>query len=42
MYGKTTVVKDMHTRKQMMAREVMEGGPGGGFVALSGGYGSSP
>jgi uncharacterized protein (TIGR00730 family) len=30
----------MHTRKQMMAREVIDGGPGGGFVALSGGYGT--
>ncbi|CAO2648258.1 Nn.00g075250.m01.CDS01 [Neocucurbitaria sp. VM-36] len=40
IYGQTTVVKDMHTRKQMMAREVIEGGPGGGFVALSGGYGT--
>ncbi|KAI9669815.1 MAG: hypothetical protein M1817_004556 [Caeruleum heppii] len=40
VYGRTTVVPDMHTRKQMMAREVMEGGPGGGFVALSGGYGT--
>ncbi len=40
VYGKTTVVKDMHTRKQMMAQEVIEGGPGGGFVALSGGYGT--
>ncbi|KAI9832530.1 MAG: hypothetical protein M1819_004319 [Sarea resinae] len=40
IFGRTTVVKDMHTRKQMMAREVMEGGPGGGFVALSGGYGT--
>lgn len=40
IYGRTTVVKDMHTRKQMMAREVVEGGPGGGFVALSGGYGT--
>ncbi|KAF1364164.1 hypothetical protein EJ07DRAFT_162671 [Lizonia empirigonia] len=39
-YGRTTVVKDMHTRKQMMAREVIAGGPGGGFVALSGGYGT--
>jgi len=39
-YGKTTVVKDMHTRKQMMAQEVINGGPGGGFVALSGGYGT--
>ncbi|KAF2016717.1 hypothetical protein BU24DRAFT_208278 [Aaosphaeria arxii CBS 175.79] len=40
VYGRTTVVKDMHTRKQMMAKEVIEGGPGGGFVALSGGYGT--
>ncbi|GAB7365337.1 hypothetical protein MBLNU230_g6417t1 [Neophaeotheca triangularis] len=40
VYGRTTVVKDMHTRKQMMAREVIESGPGGGFVALSGGYGT--
>lgn len=30
----------MHTRKQMMAKEVIDGGPGGGFVALSGGYGT--
>jgi len=40
IYGRTTVVPDMHTRKQMMAKEVMEGGPGSGFVALSGGYGT--
>ena len=40
MYGQTTVVPDMHTRKQLMAKEVMEGGPGSGFVALSGGYGT--
>jgi uncharacterized protein (TIGR00730 family) len=40
VYGKTTVVKDMHTRKQMMAQEVLAGGEGSGFVALSGGYGT--
>jgi uncharacterized protein (TIGR00730 family) len=40
IFGRTTVVKDMHTRKQMMAQEVIAGGPGGGFVALSGGYGT--
>ena len=40
IYGRTTVVKDMHTRKQMMAQEVIDGGAGGGFVALSGGYGT--
>jgi hypothetical protein len=39
-FGRTTVVPDMHTRKQLMAKEVMEGGPGSGFVALSGGYGT--
>jgi uncharacterized protein (TIGR00730 family) len=40
IYGRTTVVADMHTRKQLMAKEVMSGGVGGGFVALSGGYGT--
>lgn len=39
-YGKTTVVEDMHTRKHIMATEVIEGGPGSGFVALTGGYGT--
>lgn len=39
-YGRTTVVPDMHTRKQLMAKEVIQGGPGSGFVALSGGYGT--
>lgn len=39
-YGRTTVVPDMHTRKQLMAKEVIEGGPGSGFVGLSGGYGT--
>lgn len=40
VYGRTTVVKDMHARKAMMAKEVVGGGPGSGFVALSGGYGT--
>jgi uncharacterized protein (TIGR00730 family) len=40
IYGQTTMVKDMHTRKQVMARAVIEGGPGSGFVALSGGFGT--
>jgi uncharacterized protein (TIGR00730 family) len=30
----------MHTRKQMMAKEVTTGAPGSGFIALSGGYGT--
>lgn len=40
IFGRTTVVKDMHSRKNLMAKLVMEGGPGSGFVALSGGYGT--
>lgn len=40
VYGRTTVVKDMHTRKYLMAKEVADSGPGSGFVALSGGYGT--
>jgi len=40
IFGRTTVVADMHTRKRMMAQEVIEGGPGSGFIALSGGYGT--
>lgn len=40
IYGKTTVVKDMHTRKHMMAKEVIAGAEGSGFIALSGGYGT--
>ena len=39
-FGRTTVVKDMHSRKHMMAKEVISGGPGSGFVALSGGFGT--
>lgn len=31
-YGRTVVVEDMHTRKQIMAQEVMQGGPGSGFI----------
>jgi len=40
IFGRTTVVPDMHMRKQLMAKSVIEGGPGSGFVALSGGYGT--
>lgn len=39
-FGQTTIVPDMHTRKRLMARKVLEGGPGSGFVALAGGYGT--
>jgi uncharacterized protein (TIGR00730 family) len=30
----------MHTRKKLMAEEVFAGGPGSGFVGLSGGFGT--
>ncbi|KAJ4329632.1 hypothetical protein N0V87_010701 [Didymella glomerata] len=40
VYGKTTVVKSMHEKKKAMWLEVLRGGHGGGFVALSGGYGT--
>ena len=39
-YGVITKVHTMHERKAMIAKEVMEGGPGSGFVALSGGWGT--
>ncbi|KAB8263121.1 hypothetical protein BDV32DRAFT_146911 [Aspergillus pseudonomiae] len=39
-YGRFEVVPDMHTRKMLMARRVQCGGPGSGFVALSGGLGT--
>ena len=40
VYGRTTVVQDMHTRKKLMAEEVFAGGPGSDFIGLSGGYGT--
>ncbi|KAL5584076.1 hypothetical protein FOVSG1_015427 [Fusarium oxysporum f. sp. vasinfectum] len=39
-FGKRTVVKDMHTRKRLMAKAVLDDAPGSGFIALSGGYGT--
>lgn len=39
-FGNTIIVQDMHTRKRMMAEKVTTGGPGSGFVALAGGYGT--
>lgn len=35
LYGKTTVVEDMHTRKRLMAQS------SAGFIALPGGYGTA-
>ncbi|KAG9229811.1 hypothetical protein BJ875DRAFT_473921 [Amylocarpus encephaloides] len=40
IYGYTEVVSDMHTRKLKMAQAVMKGGPGSGFIALAGGFGT--
>ncbi|KAG5952785.1 hypothetical protein E4U53_008069 [Claviceps sorghi] len=39
-FGTRTVVRDMHTRKRLMTQMVLEGAPGSGFVAMSGGYGT--
>lgn len=39
-FGVTRIVPDMHTRKRLMATQVISGGPGSGFVALAGGYGT--
>ncbi|KAI9818104.1 MAG: hypothetical protein M1827_000729 [Pycnora praestabilis] len=38
-YGRTTVVRDLQSRKKLMMKEVSSGGPGSGFIVLSGGYG---
>lgn len=40
IYGRTTVVRDMQTRKKRMAQHVVTGGPGSGFIGLSGGFGT--
>ena len=39
-FGRMTIVRDMHSRKALMAKQVREGGSGSGFVALSGGFGT--
>lgn len=40
VYGKTTVVNNMHARKRMMVTEVLSGTTGSGFIALPGGFGT--
>jgi len=40
IFGPTTIVQTMHERKSLMAELVKQGGPGSGFIALSGGYGT--
>lgn len=39
-YGHTSQVSNMHKRKQMMTIEIMNGGPGSGFIAMPGGFGT--
>ena len=40
IFGHTTLVSSMHERKQLMTELVLQGGPGSGFIALPGGYGT--
>ena len=40
VYGHTTIVTDLQARKKLMCQLVNEGGPGSGFIALSGGFGT--
>lgn len=39
-YGVTTVVPSLSARKQLMCTLTSSGGPGSGFIALSGGFGT--
>ena len=39
-YGHLTIVPDLQARKKMMVEMIRDGGPGSGFVALSGGIGT--
>ncbi|KAL8976526.1 MAG: hypothetical protein Q9205_007476, partial [Flavoplaca limonia] len=39
-YGRVTIVSDLQARKKLMMELVRDGGPGSGFVALSGGIGT--
>lgn len=40
LFGRVIVVSDMQARKKRMAQEVADGGPGSGFIGLSGGFGT--
>lgn len=40
VYGHTTIVADVQIRKKVMCKEVATGGPGSGFIGLSGGFGT--
>ncbi len=39
-YGRVTIVSDLQARKKLMMELVRDGGPGSGFVVLSGGIGT--
>ena len=39
-FGQWAIVKTMHERKDLMTKQIKKGGPGSGFVALSGGLGT--
>lgn len=40
IFGRVIIVSDMQARKKRMAQEVATGGPGSGFIGLSGGFGT--
>ena len=40
VYGRTVIVRDLAARKRRMVEEIAGAGPGSGFVALSGGFGT--
>ena len=40
VFGRVIIVSDMQARKKRMAQEVATGGPGSGFIGLSGGFGT--
>ncbi|KAM0219081.1 hypothetical protein ACHAQD_006597 [Fusarium lateritium] len=39
-FGRPTVVKDMPASKKLTTAEILAGGPGSGFIGLSGGLGT--
>lgn len=40
IFGRVTIVSDIQARKKRMLQEVATGGPGSGFIGLSGGFGT--
>ncbi|KAM0237910.1 hypothetical protein ACHAP5_008808 [Fusarium lateritium] len=39
-FSRSTVIKDILARKKLMKAEIPAGGPGSGFIGLSGGFGT--